>query len=221
MAEETDEKTLDPTPRRRQQARESGQVARSQDLGSAVLLLGGLGLLIFAGGTLLQSLAGLFKAYLSGAAWMSELAAPNGSLAANHWNSFVSTVGRVLLPLLGGATLLAIAGNVMQTGPMFHPERLLPDLSRLNPLTGLGRIFSGGNASRLAFGIFKLGIVAGVAFFSLKNRTDELMALAGLALPDMARATWELCWGLCLQIGVALLALAAVDFCYQRWQRCW
>src|ERR1700754_4610886 len=119
MAEETDEKTLDPTPRRRQQAREAGQVARSQDLGSAVLLLGGLGLLIFAGGTLLQSLAGLFKAYLSGAAWMSELASPDGAVEANHWNSIVSTIGRVLLPLLGGATLLAIAGNVMQTGPMF------------------------------------------------------------------------------------------------------
>ncbi|MEX0675752.1 MAG: EscU/YscU/HrcU family type III secretion system export apparatus switch protein [Pirellulales bacterium] len=219
MAEFTGDKTHDPTPRRRQQARDAGRVAQSQDLGSAVLLLGSLAVLLLAGGALVEFLADFLRDSLSGGAWKSWIHTNDADhrLVANQLGALAPALARRLLPVLGGAALLAIAGSFVQTGFLVRARRIAPDLSRVNPLAGLRRVFSGASALRLALGVVKVGVVATVAFADLWSRREELAALAALDIPDLAARASDVCLATCLKIGGVLLALSAVDYFYQRW----
>jgi flagellar biosynthetic protein FlhB len=214
---ESDDKTQAPTQRRRQQAREAGQVAHSADLGSAVLLLGSLGLILLAGSAVVSFLVEFLQASLSGKAWQAGLdASAARDSAIQQWHALAATLGRLLLPLLGGATLLALAVHGVQTAFLFMPQKMLPNFSRVNPLSGLGRIWSGENFARLAFGLCKLAAVAAVGLAGLWSRRHDLASLTSFDVPQLAARAWEACLWSCLEMGGALLALAAVDYLFQR-----
>lgn len=220
MADYAGDKTHEPTPRRRQQAREAGRVAHSRDLAWAVLLLGSLGLLVFAGGALVEFLANLLRAYLGGEAWRSWIhtGGRDARLATSQFNGLMPMLARLVLPVLAGALALAVTASLLQTGFLVRTARLAPDFSRVNPLAGLRRVFSGASLVQLAFGVFKVGVVAAVGLAGLWSRREELAALAGLDVPRLAVQVWDVCFWTCLEMGGALLALAAVDYLYQRGQ---
>jgi flagellar biosynthetic protein FlhB len=221
MAEHTGEKSQDPTPRRRQQAREAGQVAHSRDLSSAGLLLGSLVILMITGGALLNFLGAMVGGYLGGAPWLASVRSGtpvDANWVVSQWNNLATGLAKVLLPVLGLILLLVIAVNVLQMGVWFRPRNLSPDFSRVNPLAGLARLVSKANAVRLAFGIFKIAIVAGVAWVGLYHQRHEIMALGGLDLPQIAGSTWNVCFWTCIRIGMALFVLAILDYGYQRWK---
>jgi flagellar biosynthetic protein FlhB len=218
MAEFTGDKTHEPTPRRRQQAREAGRVAQSHDLGSAVLLLGSLGLLAFSGAGLVEFLADLLRAQLSGGAWRSWIDAHGATsgLVATQWNAMLPTLARLALPVLAGAALAAVATGFLQTGFLVRTDRVAPDFSRVDPFAGLRRVFSGASGARLLFGLCKVGVVAAVGLGSLWSRREELAALTALDVPQLTLRMWDVCLWTCLEIGGALVALAGVDYLYQR-----
>jgi flagellar biosynthetic protein FlhB len=220
MADTTDDKTLDPTPRRRQQAREAGRVAQSQDLTSAILLLGSLALLMLAGGALVEFLAGFLRDSLVGSSWRSWIHTDDAGrgMVTGQVRELVPALGRLLLPVLAGAVLLVIGGSLLQRGLPFRPHRIAPDLSRVNPLAGMQRVFSGASAARVLFGVMKIGIVGAIALAALWNSREELASLAALGPADLAVQAWDVCFWTCLKIGGALLALSAVDYLYQRWR---
>jgi flagellar biosynthetic protein FlhB len=210
----------DATPRRLRQAREAGRTAHSQDLASAVLLLGGLAALLFGGASLVEFLAEFIQSGLSGGAWKAWLDsgdAPKRLIVA-EWHALAGALARLLAPILAAATLLAIAAHMIQTGWLFRPQQVAPDLSRASPLGGLRRIFSGASAARLALGVVKVGVVAAIALAALWSRREALASLAALDPARLAAQAWDICFWTSLEIGGALLALALVDYAYQRWQ---
>jgi flagellar biosynthesis protein FlhB len=213
-------KTHDPTPRRRQQARDAGQVAHSQDLASAVLFLGALGMLAFGGAALVQFLAESLKSGLSGGAWKSWIDSGDGGqgLIVAQWNALIPALARLLVPVLAGAALAGVAVHLIQTGFLFRPERIVPDLSRVSPLVGLRRVFSGASFGRLALGVVKVGVVAAIACGGMWSRREELASLTALDPVRLGTRAWEICWSTAVQIGLALLALAAVDYLVERWR---
>lgn len=213
-------KTHDPTPRRRQQAREAGRVAQSQELASAALLLGVLAMLVVAGAGLVEFLAELLRSGLSGGAWKAWIDSGDGGQRAfaDQWNALVPALGRRLAPVLLGAVLVGVGVHLLQTGWLFRPRQVVPDLSRANPLAGLRRIFSGASFARLALGVVKVGVVAAIAFGGLWSRREELASLVALDPAHLAARGWEICLWTVLQIGGALLALAVLDYAYQRWR---
>ncbi len=216
MADRED-KTLAPTPRRRQQAREAGQVAKSHDLVSAVLFLGSAGMLVFAGGNLLAYLAELLRYSLGGGAWQQTFEAGSVRDAVVETSRSVSLeLGRKLLPLLGGAGVLALAAHLVQSGLLFLPGRVMPDLSRVNPARGAGNLASGSNLSRLAFGLGKVAVVLAVGAVGLWSRREAVSELAAVDMAQLPPRVWQLLLGSCVEMGVALLGLAALDYLYQR-----
>jgi flagellar biosynthetic protein FlhB len=214
MPEQFGEKSQDATPFRRQQAREQGEVARSQDLASALLLIGALALLLYLGSSVVTFLGELTQRQLSTPTWQ----AADRDLAVAQWNELMLGLGRVLLPMFGLLLLTAIAVNLGQVGFLFVPQKLAFDLSRIDPLKGASRLFSITNAIRLAFGIFKILVVAAVALWSLWGQRDAIMMLSGLEVPQIALFVVEISLWTCMKIGVALLVLAIFDFAYQRWK---
>ena len=82
--------------------------------------------------------------------------------------------------------LAAIASNLMQVGFLFLPDKIAIDLTRIDPLKGLGRIFSLTNSVHLLFGIFKIAVIAIVAYISLWNQRDKILGLSALSIPEIA-----------------------------------
>lgn len=214
MAEEAGEKSQDPTPHRRQQAREEGQVVQSHDLSSAGLLVGSLLVLMFAGAGLINYMGVLMAEQLGGDAWIQG--DPDFIIA--RWSTIAHALGKVLLPVLGLAFLLAVALNLVQVGILFLPEKALPDWSRIDPFKGLKRLFSLSGVVRLSLGMVKVVVVAAVAAIAIYNRRDAILGLAGLDLPAIALFTWQITFWTCMKIGIALFVLALIDYGFQRWK---
>ena len=214
MPEQDAEKSQEPTPHRRQQAREQGQVAKSQDLGSAVLLILGLVCLMMLGGGLIDFLVGYSRRQLGGEAWLSA----EPGFAVTEWNRTISDLTRTVLPIFGVLLLGAVGVNLLQIGFLFLPEKLAPDITRLDPIKGIRRLFSLTNAVRLAFSIFKILVIAAVAFVSLYQQRDTILGLTALAVPEIAQYMVQILLWTAAKIGLALLILALLDYAFQRWK---
>jgi len=221
MADEAGEKTLDPTPLRREQLRASGHVALSHELTSAAVLLGGIAVLAWLGTTLVEHLMTLLRGQLGGHAWQNWLGADEQGtrqLAARQWTDLAQGLAQVLLP---GLALVAVVGamvSLVQTRFLFLPRRAMGDLSRVNPLNGFARLFSWQSARRLAVGLVKLLVIAAIATAAVYPRRDELASLTSLELPAMATLAWRLCLDTCLKVSLAIALLAVCDYAYQRWK---
>lgn len=214
MAEQNGEKSQDPTPHRRQKAREEGHVARSQDLGSAALLLAGMLALLMWGRALVDFIARYTQQQLGGDAWLSA----DARFVTAHWNATAMELARHGLPVVGAVLLVAVGVSLGQTGLLYLPDKLAPDLTRLDPLQGLKRLASLTNLMRLVFGLFKISIVSAVAFAALYKERETILGLTALAVPEAAVFIVEILLWTTIKIAAALLALAILDYGFQWWK---
>ena len=214
MAEQSGDKTQEATPHRRQQAREQGQVAYSQDLGSAAVLVVGVLLLKFWGPQVIDTTGHLMRYQLS---TVGPLGAERADLLAQG-NALILTLGKAMLPILGLLAVAAAMASIFQTGLLFVPERLKPDIKRLNPISGFKRILSLTGVMRLSFGMFKITIVAAVATIVLYQRRDEVLMASSMSIPELGVLMIDAALSTALWVGVALFLLALFDFAFQKWK---
>jgi flagellar biosynthetic protein FlhB len=123
-----------------------------------------------------------------------------------------------MLPIVGLLALAGVFSSVFQIGFLFVPERLMPDFKRLSPISGLGRILSLSGAMKLGFGMFKVTIVATVASVVLYMHYEEVIYASGLSANELALFMIDLALTTALWVGMALFALALLDFAYQKWK---
>jgi flagellar biosynthesis protein FlhB len=211
---EAGEKSQDATPHRRQQAREEGQVAKSQDLGSAVLLVVALMGLMMLGTGLVQFASEYMQQQLGGQPALQA----NVEFAMSQWNTALGGTARHLLPLLGLLLVAGVLVDLAQVGFLFLPDKLAPDLARLNILQAAGRIFSANNAMRLVFGLAKLVVVGSVAAVAIYKERETIVGLSAFTLPQIAGYMAETILWIAMKIAVALLLLAALDYGFQRFR---
>jgi flagellar biosynthetic protein FlhB len=215
MAEESGEKSHDATPHRRQQAREQGQVAYSQDLGSAALLLVGVLVLSYWGKAVIDH----------GMLYMErQLSTGGGSLKVDDTElvvqseSILKTFGLAMLPIVSVMAVAGVLSTILQIGLLFVPDKIQPDISRLDPLAGLKRIFSLQGVVKLGFGLIKIGIVCAVAWSVIQSRWNEILYASELDVPDLARLLIDVIFATALWVGATLFALAILDYGFQRWK---
>ncbi|MDZ4782960.1 MAG: flagellar biosynthesis protein FlhB [Planctomycetia bacterium] len=208
------DKSQEATQHRRQQAREEGQVPRSQDLGSAVLLVGGLWVLFSLSGGLVTYFADYAQRQFGGAAWLTA----DSGFVHETWMGELNPLARAILPLLAAGMVIGIVTSLFQGGILFLPDKLMPDFSRVDPLQGFRRLFSMASVVRLVFGIFKIIIVAAVAYWSLQGRYEDLLLMAFLTLPQIGALLFDILFWTSMKIGAALLMLAVADYAYQYWK---
>jgi len=214
MADQFGEKTQDATPYRRQKAREEGQVAKSQDLASAGLLIGTLLTMWAFGSGVVEFLGQLAQRQLGGQVVLSA----DTQWFVNQWYLVLGGLARVMLPIFGLIFIVAVAVNMGQFGFLFLPQRLAFDLSRLNPIKGFQRLFALANFMRLAFGIVKIVVVAAVAVWSLWDQREMMLGLSALPVGEVAASIASLTMWTCLKIAIALTLLAVLDYFYQRYK---
>jgi len=213
-SEQGGDKTEEPSQRRLDQAREHGQLPRSRELTNFATMIGGSTALIAVGGTLVGQMSNLMRSSLTIAP--AALSDP-GSMAASLGSAIYGAL-LALMPIFGVLIGLVLLASVVLGGWNFAPAAMVPDFSRMSPLTGLGRLFGLRGASELGKALLKVVVVGGVCAAVVAWLFKDVMALARMA-PHAAivRAAGLMgtafVW-LCASLGV----IAAVDVPLQMFQ---
>ena len=214
MADENDSDRTEPaSPRRLEQAREDGQVARSQEL-NTFALLATVGVSIWTlGGQFLSGLTDLMRAGLTlsaGDAFQTEQMA---RLLGRHGATGFMTIA----PVLAVAFLAALIAPLLLNGWLFTLKPLQPNFSRLDPLSGFGRMFSAHGVVELAKALAKVLVVGGVAALVIWTSLDALLSLSQEATFSAAvHAARLVGWTLILMVG-GMALIVAIDVPYQLW----
>ena len=221
MAEENGDKKHDATPKRLQEARDKGQVAKSQDLAAAIVLLLAVILLMTLGK---QIAADLFEYTQSMLLDPKHIIAENhepGALEQTVLSLFHATVIRFMKPMSVFFLLLlatAVIANFAQIGFLWLPDKVAIDFTHLDPIKGLQRIFSMQSVVRLLMGIVKIIICAVVAWFAVENSLGEILHSSENETNQIAAfLVWTLLM-VALKVAVALVIIALLDLMYQRWK---
>jgi flagellar biosynthetic protein FlhB len=210
-----DNRTEDPTPRRRQQARDEGRIARSPELVAAALLVTGTILLASVGGRAIGRQA--IELFRVGPGWLLDgeptLAGMVALIRAVTWRSAVA-----LAPLLIGLGLVALALGAVQAQGIASWKPVRPDLARINPLKGFRRIFGAEAVLNLIKASGKLAVLATVTYVVLRQAIPRFASLADGG-PAMVILLLE--WSIVrvgVSVGLAFLALGALDYAVQRFR---
>lgn len=214
MSQSSGDKKHPATAQRRERARQEGQVSRSADLSSAVMLIVALLCLRWLGGPLCEHVAqGLNQSFASGlaTAWTFQDAMQQLLRAAMLF-AFAA------LPILSVMFFAGVAVNVSQTGLLVAPSAVGMQVKHISPLAGFQRIASVRGMMRLAFGIFKVLIIALVAYAAVRSRLGEIITIWSEPVPVLARSLFENLFEVCIWIAGALLVLGVMEYAFQRWR---
>lgn len=208
-----EEKTEDPTPRRIEKAREEGQVARSRELSTFMLLLGGVGGLWTMGALLYNQLSLVMEqAFL----FDRGIAFDTARMLAHLW-ALGNEMLVALLPLFLLLTVLALVSPALLGGWLISAKSLQPQLSKLNPIKGLGRLFSTQALAELSKAIAKTVLVGSVAFSFLWLKKGELLALMDQPVQLALFHALKLAAMCCGLIVLSLVVVILIDVPYQLW----
>lgn len=209
------DKTEEPTQRRKEEARKKGQVAKSAELSSIIVLLTLFFILNILGGWFYSLLSSYMKNNLGPAALTKELSETNvGNILFQHIAFFF----QIFLPLGLGAMAVALAVNFIQVGFLFTAETLKPKFNRINPINGFRRVFSTQGLVELVKSALKLVIVTYFVYSTLKGRIMALFDTVKQSPLDVAKVIWSIIYQVAVKICIFLLILAVFDYIYQRWQ---
>ncbi|AAO10348.1 flagellar biosynthesis protein FlhB [Vibrio vulnificus] len=208
------ERTEEATPRRLQQAREKGQVARSKELASvSVLVIGAVSLMWFG-----ESLArALFKAM----GRLFSLSREEIFDPSKLFDIASGALSALLLPLLLILFALFVAaaiGSAGVGGISFSVEAATPKLSKMNPLSGIKRMFGLQSWVELIKSILKVALVTGVAIYLIQASQEDLIQLSLDVYPQNIFHALDILLNFVLLISCSLLIVVAIDIPFQIWQ---
>jgi flagellar biosynthesis protein FlhB len=215
VSESSGDKKHSATERRRRQAREEGQVVKSQDLASAALLLAAVGALSMFGGDAAEEVASILIDALS----PSELKPVESQDLTNDLLRMASRLAMACVPIMLSMFVAGIAVNVGQTGILFTANAITPKVSNISPMSGLKRILSLQGIVRLGFGMVKVCIIGWVAYATLADDMSAILNMSALEVPQIASLLCKTVMGTTFWIGLALFVLAFLEYGFQRWKR--
>lgn len=214
MAEDSDlEKTEQPSQRRLDQAREKGQVARSRELSTFAVLLAGGGTLWFMGASFTQHMVKMLHDGLT----LNRDMALNPDLMIPRLYELSLGMLMTFAPLLVAVFLAAALSPLLLNGWLFSVEALQPKFSKLNPISGVARMFSRTALVELVKAIGKAVLVGGVAALVIWHNKDAVMSLgtqaAAASIPQMGHLI-----GMSFMLIVgAMLLIVLIDVPFQLW----
>ncbi len=207
------EQTEKATPKRRGEARERGQVAKSPDLTGAIIFLVAV--------TVLHSV--LMQA-MSGVGWTMQKALNHINIHEDFtvfsvWNLFVQALGGVwmlMAILFSSAVVVAILGNVMQFGFLVSAKTITPSFGKINPLQGFKRLFSKQVVVNLLKQLAKLAAVFVIIYASLVGNITMFYTLASTPPMTILSFMNDLIFGIGWRFGLLLVVLGVVDYFWQK-----
>ncbi len=212
--QDRESRTEAATPRRRQEAREKGQVARSTDLSSALMLLLGLAFLRFYGPTLLDQIKAMSIEIFY---WMGTPNAEGGETLQYGWR-LAWGMTKALAPMLLFLVVMSLAVNWVQFGFVLSGQPLAPNLNKINPINGFSRMFSARGLMMLVASLLKVAAGALVFWLRLRAEMAQLLLLPELTPHGTLSSVGGMVFRIGMELGILLLVLAVIDYLFQRHQ---
>lgn len=201
------------TPKKRDEARQKGNVPKSREFSSAVILLGAYAALHFSSGHMMKGLSDLIRDYfMASPAQLDTVAGMHAMLI-----DLVLRSGLIMAPVLAVTLLCAWGANVAQVGFLFTMEPLTPSFDKLNPVAGIGRLFSMNALGELFKALIKFCLVGFLAWRIIREELPALPGIIDRTTPEMVAYLSSIVSRLIIHCGGAMLVLAAADYIFQRW----
>src|SRR5262245_31582597 len=207
-----DQRTEAPTEKRLKDARERGEVPRSRELTGAAVMLAGSAALLLQGGDMASRLGGIMRGALS-APVLGRDAPPPPELLGQA----LLDAGLALAPFLGAVLVAAIVAPALLGGWVISGQALVPNLGRLNPIAGLGRMFGSTGLAELLKSLAKFLFVGGAVAAVLAWLLRDMMQLGAMSLGPAVHASARLLATAGLTMCLPLLLIAAADAPFQAW----
>ncbi len=216
MAEnkEGQEKSEQPTGKRLEDARKKGQVPSTKEFAPIAVMFGGAGMI-----TLWMPTA--WRQFQHSSEKLFEKIGTFQITPDSIQQYMLTIVESSFLPILPFAlimTALGVGAMMLQTGPLWIEDALQPKPSKLNPVSGLKKIFSTRGVVELMKSLFKVGLISSIVYTIVKGDLETIMQLSSMSFGDAFSTIWGIALKIILWIGAVMLAMATVDFLYQRWQ---
>lgn len=207
------EKTEQPTGKRIEDSRKKGQVARSKELGTlAVLLSGVCGLWVVSGWLYKGLVTVTHKSFVIS---REDILDP-GAMERLLKDDFLA-VALPLISMFAIVMLFALIGNIGVGGFNFSQEAMMPKFNKLNPLSGIKRVFSINSLVELVKGILKILLIGSFCYFLISGRIEEILALTTMEVTYSVKVAINLMFWTILFIVCAMVPIAALDAPYQLW----
>ncbi|MGB7757282.1 MAG: flagellar biosynthesis protein FlhB [Salinisphaera sp.] len=214
MAEDSDEeKTEDPTPQRLEKAREEGQVARSRELTTFLLLATGIAGLWLTSGWFVDAVLTVGR---TGFAFGPGVAHEQARMMSQVVGQLF-TIARGIAPLMGVLVVMALVAPNLLGGWMISAKSIKLDINRLNAIKGLGRVFSSNAAAELAKAIAKSVLIGSVAAGFIYAHLGELLSLAGEDPATAIVHALRLVFFCCALMVLVFVLVVAIDVPFQVW----
>ncbi|MBU8921013.1 MAG: flagellar biosynthesis protein FlhB [Bacteroidales bacterium] len=207
------EKTESASPKRRREARDKGQVARSQEVNSLIILATGTMLLLGLHGHIVSGIEHIFRSSFNTSPATVEIA-NIVSIAKGLFSSFFS----IVLPVFLGIIVAGLGVNLSQVGFHVTTNVLTPKLERINPLEGFKRIFSWKSVIETMKGLIKIGVISYIAYRGLRPTIDRILALSMSSSPDLIGTYLQVALIVVVRALVVMVIVAALDYAFQYWQ---
>lgn len=212
MADEFGERTEPATPRRRQEARERGQVAKSQDLTAAAAMLVGMLALELLGGRVWGALLSIMRGGLD----------TPPSTVPRHLPEFMSltmlTAAKTVVPFMLIIVVAVLFALYAQVGWVLSWQPVTPSLNKISPLQGIKRIFSPRTAVSAVINIGKMLLVTGVAYWTLVGGINRIVFSVYMDHVSLYMMGAQMMFQLGVRLSAVMLLLALIDFAYQRYR---
>jgi flagellar biosynthetic protein FlhB len=207
------ERTEKPTAKRRNEAKKKGQVARSNDINGAVVMMASLLALGSFGPKLAQNLK---ESMYHGLTLIStpEVVSEKGigSLLATTFK----TAGVSVAPIAGVCLIAGLIVNIVQVKPRLNFQALKPDPKKLNPAAGLKRLFSPSSAFEAGKGVAKVLVMTAVVASALLPKLDEIAGSVGMSPQDLLATLATMIMTIAKRGALAYVVIAAIDYIWQR-----
>lgn len=215
MADQSsDDKTEAPTEKRRQEARNKGNVAKSTEVNSAFVLLAGLLLLKFFGPWMFERMVGQMQGTLG----LISHPQADYAFASAVFIKAIVVLCIVCAPVCLGIFVIGVVANIMQVGFMLTAQPLIPSLEKISPLAGAKRLFTLRSFVELAKNVLKLAIIGFVAYVTVKGQFNKFLGLGDTSAAVILVFLLNLSFTVILRIALVLILLALFDYAYQRYE---
>ncbi|MCX6345508.1 MAG: flagellar biosynthesis protein FlhB [Armatimonadetes bacterium] len=208
-----EDKTEAPTPRRRTEARDEGQVAKSSEVNAAAVLITGLLVLKMTGSRLGTSLTDTMTRSLS--------TFPTHDIAISDVSTnlvrLLLVIGSAIAPFILAVMLAGVVANVAQVGLHISPKTFQIKGGRMNPLKGIVGMFSMRALVELVKSTAKILVISFIIYTFLMSKASEIIAMVGGSYKTTCATIGSLTYGLLMRTAFALLVIAALDYAYQRY----
>lgn len=208
------EKTEKATPKKRADARKKGRVAKSREINSLGVLLGGLTTLCLFGSFMYQNITLVMRRGFS----MVQRPVLDFTEMGILCERSVIDFFWIVLPVMTAVVTISVLSNILQVGFMFSWESLKPKPERFNVIKGIGRLVSKQSLMELFKSVSKLVIVGVIAYWTVKGEMDELKGLGRIEVGAIGLYILKVILKVFLRVCVVMILLAAIDFGFQKWQ---